>query len=329
VKDSSTQHERTTEDGDKYIITVYNRNVEIDFNYYFTRARDGSLIGPVSRRGSNKDSSENRNDLKSASSLLMAVIDEQLRSLNHDIAPYRVTEQRSMMNEKSKDKILKARMKDALALTKEKNYRAALESYLRINAEYGNIASAVNASIMYEALGETNNAANLMRRVANETGNPSARDALARLNKILEDQDTLASEYGDTRGQTEKIASYAGGEIEKVLPTNARVWIYNNSINDPMAEAVADNLTSDFLRKGIGIVDRQSSNLIEAEQKFQLSGNVSDSDFVSIGNAVGANTIVTVGISGSGSMRRLQIRVLDIEKGVTIMQSDTSDNWRL
>jgi hypothetical protein len=68
---------------------------------------------------------------------------------------------------------------------------------------------------------------------------------------------------------------------------------------------------------------------MDAEQNFQMSGYVKDEDFVSIGNAVGANVIVSIDITGTGSMRRLQVRVLDLEKRIPIFQSDTSDGWKL
>jgi hypothetical protein len=328
-KDSSTREHYKNKDGKTIYYTTYHRNVEIEFNYSLTRARDGSLIGPVSRRGSNNISGENRSELKSADELLRSIIDGQLISLGRDIAPYTATESRELASDKSKDKVLQAEMKEALAQVKAGNYLIAREAYLRIYERYGSFAAAENVSILHETLGDTQTAANFMQRVSDETGNPRARDILARLNRILRDQATVANEYTDAPNQTERVAAFASDEIQKVLPKNARVWIYNNAAANPLAEAVVDNITSGFIRKGIRVVDRENTALIEAEQNLQMSGFVSDDDFVSIGNAAGANTIVVIGIIGSGSMRRLQVRVLDIEKGVAIMQSDTGEKWQL
>jgi hypothetical protein len=258
----------------------------------------------------------------------MPVIDGQLRYLNRDVAPHTVVENRAMAKDKSKDKEMQAKMKDTLAMVKAGSYKQALDSYLEIYTRYKSVAAAENASILHESFGETQVAANLMQKVFTETGNPQARLVLARLNKILQDQETLASEYSDSRSQTEKIAVFASGEIQKVLPVKATVWIYNNSHNQAMVEAVVDNITAGFIQKGISIVDRQNSLLIDAEKKFQMSGSVSDNDFVSIGNAAGANIIVVVGITGTGAMRRLQVRVLDVERGTPIMQSDTGESWQ-
>jgi hypothetical protein len=314
-------------DGETINYTDYITNVEIEFNYSMVLARDSRIIGPVSKKKSKSDS--NRESFPSSSALLRSIIDDQLRYLGRDIAPYNAIETRTFAEEKSKDKVLKVEMRDALAQVKARNYRLALNAYLGIYERYGNVAAAENASILYESLGEIQTAANLMWQVFNDTGNPRVRNALDRLNRILRDQATLASDYGDTRDQTKKIADFASDEIQKVLPKNARVWIHNNAVKDSLSVAVVDNLTSNFISKKISVVDRQNTKLIEAEQKFNMSGYVSDNDFLSIGNAAGANTIVIIDITGAGSMRRLQVRVLDIEKSVPIMQSDTSEKWKI
>jgi hypothetical protein len=60
-----------------------------------------------------------------------------------------------------------------------------------------------------------------------------------------------------------------------------------------------------------------------------MSGAVSDDDIVRVGNAAGANTIVLLGVEGSGALRRLRVKVLDVEKRSPIMQSDAGEKWQL
>ena len=304
----------------------YVMEVEVNFNYSFTRSRDGSLIGPVNRKGSTSVQADSSSDLPSVDTLANRVIDNQLRYLGRDVAPYTITVTRKMEKEPNKD--LRPRMDSALAQVKGGSYKAALDSYLSIYSTNKNIAAAINASILYEALGETMSAATFMQEVYSSTGNPKASEVLARLNNEL-NQMAGTAEYSDTRNQTEKVAAYAGDEIQKVLPVNAKVWISNNSGDNVLAKAVVDNITADFIKKGINLVDRENITLIEAEQNLQLSGFTSDNDFVSVGNAVGANIIAIIAVTGTGDMRRLQLRVLDIEKGIPILQSDTSDVWKL
>ena len=328
-KDSSSQGQYRERDGTIRTYTTYTREVEVEFNYYFTRTRDGSLIGPISRRGTARSSGDNSANLASTTTLLRQAVDNQLRLLGQDVAPHTVTENRRLARETSKDRELKRLMKDTESQVKAGNYRIALDSYLGIYQTYRNIAAAQNASILYEALGNTQDAANLMQRVYTETGNLSAQTELSRLNRILADQAAIATGFATTQSRVEIVSAHASGEIRNVLPQNAWVWIFNNAANDSMVAAVIDNITADFIRRGVGIVDRENAALVAAEQKFQLTGSVSDYDIVSIGNAAGATNIVVVGITGTGDMRRLQVRVLNIERGVPILQSDTSDAWRL
>lgn len=314
-------------DGNVTYYTDYITKVEVELEYALVVARDSRLIGPISKKNSNSSSS--RENYPSSSELIRRVIDGQLRYVGNDIAPHTVIETRTFTEDKTKDKALKEEMKNALAQVKAGNYKIALEAYLGIYDRYKSVAAAQNAAILYESFGETQTAANLMQKVYNDTGNPKTKDVLTNLNKVLQDKALLASDYSDTRDQTKKAADLASAEIQKVLPRNARVWIYNDSSNNQMSTAVVDNLTAEFINKGIKTVDRQNAALINAEQKFNMSGNVSDNDFLSVGNAVGANTIVVIGITGVGANRRLQVRVLDIEKRVPIMQSDTSEKWQI
>jgi len=314
-------------DGTTVYYTDYTTRVEVELNYSLVLARDSRIIGPVYKK--NSKSSTSRENYPSAQDLLRSLVDEQLRYIGNDIAPHTVMETRTFAEEKTKDKVLKTEMKNAVTQVKAGNYRAALSAYLDIYNRYKNVAAAENASILYESFGDVRTAADFMQNVLNETGNPAARNVLARLNKILQDQATLASDYSDNRDAAKKASDLAIAEIQKVLPKDARVWIYNDSGKNSMAAAVVDNITSEFIRKGIKVVDRQNAALVEAEEKFNMSGNVSDNDFLSIGNAVGANTIVVIGVIGAGSNRRLQVRVLDIQKRVPLMQSDTSEKWQI
>jgi len=137
------------------------------------------------------------------------------------------------------------------------------------------------------------------------------------------------------------VIAHAVSEIEKVLPANATVWInkgresagYNvNAIGvvsstAGAADTAVDDITSAFIQKGIRLVDRQNAALVQAEQKFQTGGNVSDQEILSIGKAAGANTLVTVSVVPQGRDQRLQIRVVDIEKGVPLLQSSSGKEW--
>jgi hypothetical protein len=329
--DSSHVIERTDpETKNKIYETVYNREVELSFNYSFISARDRTIIDVVTRQGKTTDYKDSRNSLKSSSLMGQEIANSRLANLARDVAPYTAIESRSLLNEKSKDKELKNKMKDVLILVKGGNYKGALNSYLIIYENYNNFAAAHNAAVMHEALGDLSAAADMMQRVIGETGNPQAFTVLTRLNRTMQEQSMLANEYSDTRDQKNRVADHAINEITKILPTGAKVWVFNNSKDEKdLASIITDEIIAGLMKNGIIVVDRENSKLIQAEQKFQMSGYVSDDDFVSIGNSAGANTLAVVAITGVSSLRRLQLRVLNIEKRTNILQSDASDSWKL
>ena len=326
-KTSAHEGQRKDSNGNVVKYTYYVREVEVKFNYSFTRVRTGDLVGPLNKEGKLTSRNENKGDLASIDSLANSIIDGQMRYLNRDVAPHTVRISRSMEKEGNKD--LKPQMDAARAQVREGNYVAARRGYLALWESNKSIAAAVNASILYEAMGETQDAINFMEQVFAETGSPLARDTLARLKNELAEQAGV-EQYGNTKSPVESVTNHAISEVQKVLPAGARLWIYNNATaNQSLVNDVIDNMISVFLSKSITVIERQMIDLVLKEQNFQLSGNVSDNDFVSIGNLAGANTVVIVGITGTGAVRRLQVRVLDIKAGIVIMQSSTGSEWNL
>jgi cysteine synthase len=93
------------------------------------------------------------------------------------------------------------------------------------------------------------------------------------------------------------------------------------------ADTAVDDITAAFIQKRTRLVDRQNAALIQAEQKYQTGGNVTEQDMLSIGQAAGANTLVTVSVVPQGRNQRLQVRVMDIERGIPLMQSDSGNKW--
>jgi len=305
----------------------YVREVEVDFNYSLVRARDGTIIGLITKKGKNSDTQEITSNLASVDSLVNKIIDSQMSTIQRDVAPHKITISRTLERENNKE--LRKQMDTAIAYVRNGNYRAARQIYLDAWNSHRSVASAVNVSILYEAAGETWNAANFMQQVYSETGSPLARDVLARLNKELTEQ-TKVEQFGNAQIPIERVAGKAASEVQKALPARARLWIHNNTeYYHSLARDIIDNMTSALVKNGVSVIERQLIDTVIGEQEFHLSGYVNDSNMVRYGNLAGANTVAIVSISGSGAMRRLQIRVLDIESGTVLMQSGTGSEWNL
>jgi hypothetical protein len=314
-------------DGTTVTTTTYILEVSVEFAYHLERVRDGSMIGPIVKRGSTSASASSPSSLPSKDALANKIIDAQLRSLYMDVVPYTVMVQRVI--EKEPDKNLKEPMEAAFELLKAGNYIAANKAYLAIWESSQSFAAAVNASYLYEAIGEIQNAVNLMQQVFADTGNPKAKEILEHLNKELFEQ-TRVEQFNNAQNQTKIVTNHVISEVRKVLPAEAKLWIYNNAkSNKDLLNGIIDNMVSTFVNDGVTIVERQMINMIFKEQNLQMEGYVSDTDIVKIGNLAGANTIVIVDIAGTGNVRRLNVRVLDIGTGSVTMQSGTDSKWKL
>lgn len=84
--------------------------------------------------------------------------------------------------------------------------------------------------------------------------------------------------------------------------------------DEDLAEFVIEEMTFKFVSYGgFRVVDRRSLDAIRTEVDFQLSGDVDDSSAVSIGRMLGANIVIMGGISGTGNLRTLRARALDVQ----------------
>lgn len=334
-KDSSAREERIRYNDNgttsTYSVTVYKRETNVVFSYNFKRTRDGSLVGAVTKQGELYDSDENQSNLQSASALAQSIVQTELKNLAREVAPYTVTEKRTLMDETSKIKDLKSRMKAVRKVVeKERSYKSALKEYLALYQQYNSFAAGYNAAILYEVLGDLENAVAQMQTLESETGNPQAGEELARLRRAVQDRDTLTGAYKGTKTRNDTLIAQMVETIRRNLPENPQVAVMNNTkIEAALTDTFVDGITSGLRDQGITIVDRNNTALLSAEKQYQMSGEVSDADFVGIGNAAGVNRFVLVAISGTSNLRRLQVRILDVGTGTIIYQSPQSDDMNL
>jgi len=331
VRDSSRQVPRyNIATRSTVLVTVYDREVELIYSYSLLRARDSSVIGVVTRSTVNRDSRDQRGSLRSASSLAQEIVANRMENIAQDLAPYTVTERRTLMDDRS-ERNLRTSMSNAFALVKNGNYRGALNMYLQIYDAYGNFPSIYNAALLHEIMGEPDAAIELFEWYYSESGNPRALGEIARLESFAAEQETLLAGYtGDVQTQRDRVLELAVNEIISSLPPDARVWLYNNTKTEfSLANGVALDLSAALMRSGIILVDRDTARLRAAEMELQMLGNVRDEDMISLGNNVGASVIIELSIEGAGSLRRLQLRMIDIERGIPIMTSDTNERWQI
>lgn len=105
--------------------------------------------------------------------------------------------------------------------------------------------------------------------------------------------------------------TYLNGRI----PAKTKVVVLNFTSNWPqLSDYIIEELIGYLVNEGsLTVVDRANLETIRKELNFQLSGEVSDETAQSIGKKLGAQTIISGGITAIGSSYRLRIRAISVE----------------
>jgi TolB-like protein len=116
-------------------------------------------------------------------------------------------------------------------------------------------------------------------------------------------------------------------QFRNQLPRGARVAILKiDTKSDGLAEYIADNLSAKLVAQNyLTVVERgRALRVLESEQNYQTSGNVSDETATIIGKQLGAELVVTGSITSSGDLYNINIRVVHVE--TTRIQSQYAAN---
>ncbi|GHV88770.1 hypothetical protein AGMMS50267_11300 [Spirochaetia bacterium] len=321
VIDDTGTSTRNGKDGKTENVTTYSRTVTVEFTYQLLNAGDRSIIGYGTKgaEARSTDYSSNPHYLTSPYDLAAEIIKSQLENFYQDVVPYPVIEKRRLTKETSNDKTVKDQMKEVLSLVKNKSYRQALTGYQKIYADSGEFAAGYNAAIMTEVLGDLNNAIALMSSLYGATGNPQARTELARM------QSTFIAEekYNSTDGGVTAAIQQLVSKLTASVSDTSILSVINVSYSEKqLADFVVDELASSLANNPrFPIIDRQNSNRITAERQFLLLDAVSAESAASIGHELGVNTLVLCSITGTDSLRRLTVRVIDVESTQLVFQS--------
>ncbi|MDR0557444.1 MAG: CsgG/HfaB family protein [Treponema sp.] len=320
VQNSSHAVTRTRKSSDgktnvQYQVTVYDRKVSIEFTYRLIRDRDGVAIGERRISGAMTDSKENMSDLRPGDAMARSIAEGRLSGFTREIVPWTSQEKLTLDKETSKDKALKARMKDANALVKAGNLKAARDAYARIYADTNSLAAGYNQALLTHSLDGLDAAISLMSALVSATGYPKAHAELARLEGFRRENAAAAANQTGVSALDLAVKNAAEGLIA-ALPAGSRVSLLNISTSGKeRVDVVIHEITASLMDGGIIVLDRENLDAINAEKRYQASGEVSDDSYVSIGRMLGVETIVTFSITGSGSQRKLAIKSVSVETG--------------
>jgi hypothetical protein len=102
--------------------------------------------------------------------------------------------------------------------------------------------------------------------------------------------------------------------IENRLEKDAKIVIFDVNVSSKrLSDHIIDELTALFVNSGkLIVVDRKNLSLINEEMTFQTSGEVSDESMQSIGQKLGAQSIITGTGEDMGDYYRLRFRTLEV-----------------
>lgn len=159
---------------------IYRRIVDFSLVIEIYDADESFLI---TRQVKNfrKESSyyDEKNSVPSSLDLVESSIDSFIKSLMKKLQPYEVSKTITLQKDKTKSEA----MKEANKLAKDGYISLAQEKYMNIFLETGLYEAGFNAAVLYQAMGNLDDAELLMTRLYKETGSTEVADALADIKK--------------------------------------------------------------------------------------------------------------------------------------------------
>jgi TolB-like protein len=126
----------------------------------------------------------------------------------------------------------------------------------------------------------------------------------------------FASGDSDPGNTIDQAISYQGDYIVRRSPKDSSIAVVQiTSSSENLSKYIVDELPNYIVgnTKEIAVVERHRLDIIENEVIYQLSGNVSDDEVVSIGERIGARLVVTGSITQTGDTLRLNIKIIDVK----------------
>jgi len=125
--------------------------------------------------------------------------------------------------------------------------------------------------------------------------------------------------------QLDKKIREASDYLNERIPAGRKIaFISIQSDSSALSEYMIDEFITNAVNDNKhSVVDRQQLDAVRAELNFNMSGEVSDQSAQSVGQMLGAQTIITGKVSKIGKSYRFSIRALEVET----VQVQGSKNW--
>jgi hypothetical protein len=306
------QYQAKNAEGAVVTLTRYKQALNLTCTFQLLNASTGTIIGgPTTKTYSFNETQNDAKQLTAQVQIVRNIITQQvIPDLNKLIAPYTTMLKLKFMQDKMKDEQMKEAGK--IFNNGKGDTKQAVALWQSIYEKTGNVAAGYNAALGTYVMGDLAGAVRMMQAVYTATGNAEAGAQLNQLQSIYAKQ-MAAQQQSTTQSPIDKAVSDAESQLKTLIPANSRVAFFNTSSSDKDTVDYAINKISQELGNGMTIVDRESIAAVMQEQNLQLSGAVSDDSMVGIGHTIGADIMIMSSITGQGTMRSLNFRILKVE----------------
>jgi hypothetical protein len=194
TKDEQWLDERTVTDAstgqeEKITVPMIRRDAWVGLSYQVVNTATGNIVASRAFEDHmyRERELEDKWDLPDAEDMYEELIDGFMPGIAKQLAPYQVREVRVLMRDKTKD----PRLEQADQLVKGGVYDSALEIFLEVWQQGGNVAAGFNAAILYEVTGQLDAAISQMKSVVDRTADKKAMREYNRLLTVKQDQERL------------------------------------------------------------------------------------------------------------------------------------------
>ncbi len=177
------------------IVEYWTREVSFCFRYQIVDSTSDKVIASNEYRCNVASSKyDARKSLPSAYYLIESNIRYAANKILHELQPYMVTKSIKLLSPKTKDKILKERMKAADKLAENYSLADASAEFQNIYEETGLVEAGYNAAILQEALGNLSKAEEMMQEVYNKNPDPKVLKGLSDIQYEMKQAQRLESQ---------------------------------------------------------------------------------------------------------------------------------------
>lgn len=188
------------------IVKYWKRSVHMNFRYQVVDSSTDRVISFEEVRMYNYSSKyESKHSLPSVYSLLESDIRSASRKILKELQPYVVTKSIKLLETKTKDKELKARMKAASELAENNKIQESSEQFQQIYMETGLVEAGYNAAILQEALGNLSVAERMMENVYNNNPDNRVAKGLADIQYEINQANRLKNQIKNSDSDSEDL----------------------------------------------------------------------------------------------------------------------------